>query len=378
MASALDSLTQGTASQSTTMPSWYDQAQQNVVNQATQGANAVPALQNTVAGTAINNLSNSATNPFTQAQGTLGAIGAGATNPWTTNATTGAVSPNTNTAMGGLFAAQDQQLKGLLPSYTAPADAGAIANGQFGSLRDVSAADTAVTNAQNALTSQQMQAALTNQQTGVNAATGLGNVGTQGTSAMTTLGQAEQAAPLTATADLANILGTIKAPTTVTNTQTPSMIQNVAGLTALGTGANNLLSSLGFNTGSSLGNTISNWINGTSGTAGVDTSGMINNQNPIDTATGTTTSADTGQIGGLPVGPNISGAVNGTGINPNTVDAFTGGSGYTGSSPIDTGSTSSTLPNYNGSMIDTTGSANMGQVNVGGPDPSSGGGYVPS
>ena len=354
----LNSLISDTTAKTTTMPSWYDQAQQNVVNQATQGANAVPALQNTVAGTAINNLSNSATNPFTQAQGTLGTIGAGATNPWTTDATTGAVSPNTNTAMGGLFAAQDQQLKGLLPSYTAPADAGAIANGQFGSLRDVSAADTAVTNAQNALTSQQMQAALTNQQTGVNAATGLGNVGTQGTSAMTTLGQAEQAAPLTATADLANILGTIKAPTTVTNTQTPSMIQNVAGLTALGSGANDLLKSLGVNTGSNLGATISNWINGTSGTAGVDTSGMINNQNPIDTATGTTTSADTGQIGGLPVGPNISGAVNDTGINPNTVDAFTGGSGYTGSSPIDTGSTSSTLPNYNGSMIDTTGSPN--------------------
>ena len=255
--------------------------------------------------------------------------------------------------MGGLFAAQDQQLKGLLPSYVAPADAGAIANGQFGSLRDVSAADTAVTNAQNALTSQQMQAALTNQQTGVNAATGLGNVGTQGTSAMTTLGQAQQAAPLTATADLANILGTIKAPTTVTNTQTPSMLQNVAGLTALGTGANSLLSSLGVNTGSSLGNTISNWINGTSGTTGVDTTGMINNQNPINTAAGTTTPADTGLIGGLPVGPNISGAINGTGINPNTVDAFTGGS-----SPIDTGSTSSTLPNYNGSMIDTTGSPN--------------------
>ena len=279
----LNSLISDTTAKTTTMPSWYDQAQQNVVNQATQGANAVPALQNTVAGTAINNLSNSATNPFTQAQGTLGAIGAGATNPWTTDATTGAVSPNTNTAMGGLFAAQDQQLKGLLPSYTAPADAGAITNGQFGSLRDVSAADTAVTNAQNALTTQQMQAALTNQQTGVNAATGLGNVGTQGTSAMTTLGQAQQAAPLTATADLANILGTIKAPTTVTNTQTPSILQNVAGLTSLGTGANDLLKSLGVNTGSNLGATISNWINGTSGTTGVDTSGMINNQNPIDT-----------------------------------------------------------------------------------------------
>ena len=307
MASALDSLTQGTATQTTTMPSWYDQAQQNVVSGATAGAANVPLLQNTVAGTAINNLSNPATNPFTQAQGSLNTIATGATNPWTTNATTGAVTPNTNTAMGGLFAAQNQQLQGLLPSYVAPADAGAIASGGFGGMRDVSAADTAVTNAQNALTAQQMQAALSNQQTGVNAATGLTNVGTQGTSAETTLGQAQQASPLTATADLANILGTIKAPTAVTNTQTPSMLQNITGLSNLGSAANSLLGAAGVNTGSNLLSTITGLYNGTPSTTGVDAAtGMINNQAPIDTATGTTSPADNGLINNIPVGPDLS------------------------------------------------------------------------
>ncbi len=363
----LNSLISDTTAKTTTMPSWYDQAQQNVVNQATQGANAVPALQNTVAGTAINNLSNSATNPFTQAQGTLGAIGAGATNPWTTNATTGAVSPNTNTAMGGLFAAQDQQLKGLLPSYVAPADAGAIAGGQFGSLRDVSAADTAVTNAQHALTSQQMQAALTNQQTGVNAATGLGNVGAQGTQAMTTLGQAQQASPLTAASGLGKILGGIQAPTTITSSAQLSPLSQMNTLSALlGTNPTNILSSAG-QTASGLINSIFNPSTST-GTSSTDMTG--------GTVPGTMTGAPTDTSGATPgtfpsiLGANTSGntntsvyspidttgsanmgQINGTGINPNTGDAFTEGSGYTGS-------TSSTLPNYNGSMIDTTGSPN--------------------
>jgi hypothetical protein len=51
------------------------------------------------------------------------------------------------------------------------------------------------------------------------AASGLNNVGQYGTAAETTLGQAQQASPLTSTANLASILGTVQAPTTVTNTK---------------------------------------------------------------------------------------------------------------------------------------------------------------
>jgi hypothetical protein len=61
------------AQQTTSMPSWYDTAQQNVVSQAATAAGQAPTLQNTVAGQAINNLSG-AQNPFLQAQDTLGQI----------------------------------------------------------------------------------------------------------------------------------------------------------------------------------------------------------------------------------------------------------------------------------------------------------------
>ena len=176
--SGLTDLVTQSSDKTTTLPSWYTSAQQDADNSATSGANAMPSIGNTVAGTAINTLSGP-NNPFTQGQSTLNTIATGAANPWLTDAS-GNVTPNTNTAMGGLFAAQDQQLHTLLPQYEAPATAGAISSGNFGSLRGQTAADTAVTNAQANLTTQQMQEALSNQQTGVNASTGLGNVGAQG------------------------------------------------------------------------------------------------------------------------------------------------------------------------------------------------------
>ena len=79
MAGLSDFLT-STATESTSMPTWYDTAQQNIVNQATQAAGNMPTLQNTVAGGAISNLSG-ANNPFFNAQNTLSSIGQGAANP---------------------------------------------------------------------------------------------------------------------------------------------------------------------------------------------------------------------------------------------------------------------------------------------------------
>ena len=238
-----------TATQSTTMPSWYDSAQQNVVNQATAGAGNVPALANTVAGGAINQLSNPATNPFTQAQAPLSQIATGAANPWITDASTGAVTPNTNTAMGGLFQAQNQQLNQLMPNYTAPAMAGAIGAGQFGSLRGQTAVDKAKADAFAQLLPAQMQAALQNQQTGVQAGTAQGNVGSQGVTSMTNLGQAQQADPLLAASALGKIVGGINAPTTVSNQTQLSPLNQIGSIaSALGgsvAGTNTLLKNLG-------------------------------------------------------------------------------------------------------------------------------------
>jgi hypothetical protein len=237
-----------TATQSTSMPTWYDQAQQNVVNQATTGAAGVPSLSNTVAGGAINQLSDPATNPFTQAQGTLNQIGSGAANPWITDAS-GNVTPNTGTAMGGLFQAQNQQLNQLMPQYTAPVEGANIASGNFGSLRGQTAYNKAMGDAQAALFAQQMQAALQNQQTGVQAATGQGQVGSQGVTSMTNLGQAQQSDPMFAASALGKIVGGINAPTTTKNETQLSPLNQIGSIaSALGgsiSGTDKLLKQMG-------------------------------------------------------------------------------------------------------------------------------------
>lgn len=222
------------AQQSTTMPEWYDTAQQNIVSQAGTASSNMPNLQSTVAGQAINNLSGPS-NPFMQAQGTLGQIGAGAANPWITSPT-GQVTPNTNTAMGGLFQAQNQQLAQLMPQYTAPVTGANVASGNFGSLRGETAYNKAMGDAQANLFAQQMQAALQNQATGVNAATGLSNTGAQGTTAMTTLGQAQQSDPFTAAANYGKIVGGITSPTTVENTTQLSPLNTIGSLASAGNG----------------------------------------------------------------------------------------------------------------------------------------------
>lgn len=232
MAGLSDFIT-NTANQTTSMPAWYDTAQQNIVSQAGTAAGAMPSLQNTVAGQAISNLQGPQ-NPFMQAQGTLGQISSGAANPWITDTATGQVTPNTQTALGGLFQAQNQQLNQMMPNYRAPVQGANIAGGNYGSLRGETATSKAMADAQAQLFAQQMQAALQNQQTGVSAATGLGNVGQQGTTAMTTLGQAQQSDPFTAAANYGKIVGGITAPTTVSNRTQLSPLNTIGSLATAG------------------------------------------------------------------------------------------------------------------------------------------------
>ena len=232
------------AQQTTSMPSWYDTAQQNIVNQAGAAVGQSPSLQNTVAGTAISNLSG-AQNPFLQAQGTLGQIASGAANPFITNAETGQVTPDTSTAMGGLFQAQNQQLDQLMPNYRAPVQGANIASGNFGSLRGETAVNKAMADAQAQLFAQQMQAALQNQQTGVSASTGLGTVGKEGTAAMTALGQQQQTDPFVGAANYGKIVGGIQSPTTVENVTQLSPLNQIGALIGAGTGIYNALNTGG-------------------------------------------------------------------------------------------------------------------------------------
>jgi hypothetical protein len=231
------------------MPAWYDKAQQDIVSGATTAAKTIPTLADTSAGAAIDQFeTGSTTNPFANAQSTLNKIGTGAANPWITD-TSGNVRPDTTTAMGGLFQAQNQALNQLMPSYTAPVQGANIASGQFGSLRGQTAVNKAMADAQAQLFERQMQAALQNQQTGVAAATGQGNVGSQGVSSMTSLGQAEQSDPLFASSAVGKIVGGINTPTTTTNETQLSPLNQIGSLvSALGgsiSGANKLLTDLG-------------------------------------------------------------------------------------------------------------------------------------
>ena len=276
----LNNLISNTAQQTTTLPTWFDTAQQNVVNQAGQAATAAPTPQNTVAQQAVNQLSGP-TNAFTNAAGTLQNIASGAANPWITSST-GQVSPNTNTALGGLFQAQNQQLQQLAPNIMDPVTAAGTGQGQFGSLRTQTAADKALTDAQAQLFASQNQAALQNQATGVNAASGVGNVTQQDINNLLTTGQYQQAAPFTNVSNYGKVLGGIQAPTTVSNQTQLSPLNQIGGLvTALGGGSSSGILGTLFGTpasGSTAATTgllggLSKFFSGSTGSGGTTTSG---------------------------------------------------------------------------------------------------------
>jgi hypothetical protein len=210
------------------MPSWYDTAQQNIASQAGAAAANAPAPGATVAQNAVNQLSGP-TNAFTTAANTAQNIATGAANPWITDAS-GNVTPNTGTAMGGLFAAQNQQLQQMVPNLVADPNAASIGAGQFGSLRSQTAANKAITDAQANLFAQQNQAALQNQQTGVQASTAAGGLANEGINQLMNVGQYQQAAPFTNASNYGKVIGGLQAPTSVTNRTQLSPLNQVASL----------------------------------------------------------------------------------------------------------------------------------------------------
>lgn len=265
----LSGLISNTGTQTTSLPSWYDTAQQNVVNQATAANANAPAPGQTVAQNAVNALSGPS-NAFTQAGGTLQSIASGAANPWNVSST-GEVTPNTSTALGGLFQAQNQQLNQLLPQTLAPVEAGNIGSGNFGSLRGQTAMDVARGNAQANLLATQNQAALQNQATGVNAGAAAGNVAQQDINNLLTTGQYQQAAPYTNAANLGNVLSSIQAPQTVSNTTQLSPLNQVMGLASA-------LGGTGVSAGGLLGSLFGSSGSGTPGSTGyvAPTTGWLN------------------------------------------------------------------------------------------------------
>jgi hypothetical protein len=290
----------------------------------------MPALNQTVAGGAISNLSGP-NNPFMNAQQTLGQIGYGAANPFITNPTTGEVTPNTQTPMGGLFAAQNQQLQQLMPNITAQPMAAGIGSGNYGSLRGQTAVNKAMGDAEAQLFAQQNQAALQNQATGVNAATGLGQVGSAGTTSMLGLGQAQQSDPFMAASNLGKIVGGIQAPTTVQNTTQLSPLNTLGSLASAGSAGYNALNSA---TGGALNNIFKNLFSSQpSGSLnGVDVAGQGKTTVPIDTT-------------GMNLGPAVAGTGAGGGAGAGQIFGQDGNI-YTDPS-YGTGGSSSSDPSFN-------------------------------
>jgi hypothetical protein len=270
----LNSILSNTTNQTTSLPSWYDTAQQNIASQAQTAGAAVPNVAGTVVGNEVNKL-NSAQNPFGQAQTTLGAIASGAANPWITDAA-GNVTPNINTAMGGLYSAQKAYLNSILPDIDATASAGSIGSGNFGSRMNVSAVEKARAQAANQLFQNQMQSALSNQQTGAQAASGLGTTGLQEAQTNLGVGQFQQNSPLAGITGVANVINPIRTGTTVSNQTQLAPLQQVGALGSLlgGVSAGGILGQLFGSSGSGtsgqpgyippnegLFNSLSNWWN---------------------------------------------------------------------------------------------------------------------
>jgi hypothetical protein len=236
----LNDLVTNKETSSTTLPSWYSTAQQSLVNQAT-GVNA-PAIGDTAAQSAVNAFGQSS--PFAAGQNILQSIGSGAANPWLVSTdATGAqtVSPNVNTAMGGLFQSQKDYLNELMPDIDAATTAGSIAGGGFGSRMNLSGIANARANAASDLFQKQMQSALQNQQTGVSAGVGMGNVGQQGVQSALNTGTFQQNAPYAGATNLASILSKIQPDQTATKSVELGGLNQIMGLLAAGSGGLNSL-----------------------------------------------------------------------------------------------------------------------------------------
>ncbi len=255
----------------TAMPSWYSTATQNVgtgasgVTPTAPGSTALPA-----AAGAFN-----PTGQFQSGTNVLQSIGQGAANPWlTTTSPTGqtTVTPDTSTAMGGLFQAQKDYLNEILPDINATASAPAIGAGGFGSKMNLSAIGKARSQAASDLFQKQMQSALQNQQTGVSAGAGLGNIGNQLVQSGLNTATYQQNLPYADYMNQAKILQALSPDKTTVEQKQLSPVSQIGALaSALGGSGpvSNLLSSLGVSGGiSGLGSVLSNLGGGTGGTGG--------------------------------------------------------------------------------------------------------------
>jgi len=216
----------------------------------------------------------SASNPFMTAMGTLQSVASGAANPWLENG-----DPNTKTALGGLFSAQNAKLNQILPEIAAQTGAGGIGGGNFGSLRGQTAVNTARAGALTTLAEQQNKAALDAQNYAIQAAKGVGDVGSQYSTSALNTSDAAMNSDINQWGKYSNIINAMGPNTdksTTVTTKGSSYENLLKGLTAAGAAGVSIDKILAGNTG--LG-----WLDNlmkTKGTTFVDADG-----NPVNDPT---------------------------------------------------------------------------------------------
>lgn len=250
----------------TTLPSWFTTAQQNIATQAPQTYQAATAPGNTVAAGLISDLNSQTSNPFTTAISGLQASQTANANPFMP---TGA--PNTASPLGALFAAQNAKLDQILPELSSQVGAGGIASGNMGSLRGQTAINQARAGALTTLAEQQNKAALDAGQQSIQAGQALGNVGSQYGTTGVNVANLEMMGGLPALAkysDIINAMGPTTNKTVGTETSKGDYANFLAGLTAIGGGGQALSEVL-------KGNSSYGWLNDLmkSGPAGVNFGG---------------------------------------------------------------------------------------------------------
>jgi hypothetical protein len=225
----------------TTLPTWFTTAQQNIATQAPLTYGAVTDPSKTVAAGLISDLGSTTANPFTTAISGLQTAQTANANPFLA---TGA--PDTSTPLGGLFASQNAKLDQILPQITSQVGAGGIASGNYGSLRDQTAINTARAGALTTLSEQQNKAAMDAMQQSIQAGQALGNVGAQyGTTAMNTANQEMMGGlpSLAKYSDIINNMGPATNKSVATETSKGDYANFLAGLGAIG-GAGNTISGI--------------------------------------------------------------------------------------------------------------------------------------
>ena len=258
-------------STTTTLPSWFSTAQQNVATAAPTVYGAATDPSKTVASGLVSNLNSQTANPFTTAISGLQTAQTANLNPFLS---TGA--PDTSTPLGALFASQNAKLDQLLPQLTSQVGAGGIGTGNYGSLRGQTATETARAGALTSLNEQQNKALLDAMGQSIQAGSALGNVGSQyGTTALNTATQ-EMMGGLPALSKYSDIISGMGPTTDRTSTELTqgSQYENLLkGLNAAGSAG------MAWDKISS-GNTGLTWLDkilGTSGTQFVDEFGNPTN-----------------------------------------------------------------------------------------------------